>query len=154
MGEKQQAAPARAVAQAGEARAEADTSLTDAAPRASMPPERQPDVDSNASPVEQQAVEIELRPHNLIQPLLGVRAIEVDDEVILADLLSDQYVRLNPTATFIWRLILQTIPLREISRQVAAQYTLDSDRAYDVTAGFIKELIRRGFAVASTEAES
>jgi len=97
---------------------------------------------------------IKLTPQTVIEASLGLKGIDVDDEIILVDLLADYYFRLNSTATFIWQLVLQTITLEEISQQLSQKFHLPSDKASEVVSGFVDELIKKGLVVPSTVTES
>lgn len=102
---------------------------------------------------EQNLAESDLTPQSIVEAVIGVNSLEIDSEAILVDLLTDQYIRLNSTATFIWRLILQRCTVEEIGKQLSREYRLSNDKGYEVASDFIRKLVRRGLATFSARAQ-
>lgn len=84
---------------------------------------------------------------------IGLNSIDVDADVIIVDLLSNKYFRLNSTGALIWRLVQQRLTLRELSEQMAQRFNLAPDRAFEIVSTFLKEMLRKG-VVASTDSKS
>src|SRR5205085_9415017 len=82
-------------------------------------------------------------PQSVFEPVIGFKTVEIDDEMIMIDLLSDTSVRLNSTGTFIWRLILERLSLEEISNQLSEKFKLDFDKAFEIVSAFVAELVKR-----------
>jgi hypothetical protein len=86
-----------------------------------------------------------------VEPSIGFEAVEVGQETVLADVLSDRFIRLNSSGTLIWRLLRERRSVGEISRQVSQELSLPPDQAFDVTAAFVKEMIGKGVATRSIQ---
>jgi hypothetical protein len=72
---------------------------------------------------------------------VGFRALEIDDELVLLDSLSDRCFRLNATGTFIWKLVVRARTLKAISEEVASEFEIDEQEAYEVAATFLAQLV-------------
>ena len=72
---------------------------------------------------------------------------EIDDEVIVLDLRSATYLRLNPSGAFLWRQLDAGTTETELSRLLADRFAVTVEAAHDDVVAFIdscrkKDLIK------------
>jgi len=87
-----------------------------------------------------------------VEARVGLRGLQVDDDLILIDLLSDRSFRLNSTAGRIWMLIQERRTVREVAEALQQEYSLDRSEAEEAVTEHIKYLVELG--IAATEGES
>ena len=91
----------------------------------------------------------ELTPQSTFQITIGIKSTEIDDEFVLADLLSDKSFRLNTTGSFVWSLILRDASLGEIENVFSNEYDLSSDEAHEHILRLVKSLMHSGLIALS-----
>jgi hypothetical protein len=89
----------------------------------------------------------ELTPENTFEPILGLKALKVDDELIVVDPLYDLYVRLNTTGAVIWQLITRGLSLEEMGKQLSQMYGLAPKESSEVAKSFVEQLLKKGLVV-------
>ena len=95
---------------------------------------------------EVKSTETELTPESRLGISPGFRMIEIDNELVLADMLGDRYFRINATGAFIWRLLFQQPSLEEISNKLSRESNISHEEAVVVARQFLKILMDRGLA--------
>ena len=68
---------------------------------------------------------------------------EVDGETLLLDLRESKYLSVNPSATLLWRHLVEGTTRDELVAALAAEYELPEDRAGADVDAFLADLRRR-----------
>lgn len=101
----------------------------------------------NGPPPEAVSLPPEARdPVTVFQPSMGVKVLEADDEIILADLLRDTYLRLNATGSAVWKMMVDGRSLGELTAWLATQSGISDEDALEVQIRFTNGLVERGVA--------
>jgi hypothetical protein len=75
-----------------------------------------------------------------------VIAVPVGDELLLHEIASDQYVRLNPTAAFVWECLAAPQTGSEVAAALASRYDIATETATEDARRVIADLVQRGMA--------
>jgi Coenzyme PQQ synthesis protein D (PqqD) len=87
----------------------------------------------------------ELTQRSILDVSIGLNSIAVDDEVILVDVLTNKYFRLNNTGAFILSLVQQQrLSLEELSGRVAQKFHLAPDEASELVLPFVRDMVLKG----------
>jgi hypothetical protein len=78
---------------------------------------------------------------------IGMSAVELDEESLVLDALSNRSFKLNETGTFIFGALQQGADLDCIGQRLAERYSLEPGLAESVTIEFLQEMLRRGLIV-------
>jgi hypothetical protein len=92
-----------------------------------------------------------LQESTAVEAALGIRGLEVDDDLVLVDLLNDRAYRLNPTGGLIWKLIQSRRTIGELTEEVARAYGLGPDETAGLAREYVGQLVELGLA--STDGE-
>lgn len=90
-------------------------------------------------------------PDSVFETPLGVRSIELDDQTVLFDVLRDRTLRLNSTASTIWKMLQARPTFEEITEELANKYGIDAEDASLAADEFINELLKMGLIAGSAE---
>jgi hypothetical protein len=96
--------------------------------------------------------ELSLDPSVVAEPSLGLRSLELDDELILIDQLTDRSFRLNATGRRIWALLNDRCTVGEVTAALERDYGLGPDEAREVANGYVAQLSELGLAAIQGEA--
>ena len=67
----------------------------------------------------------------------------VDDEAVLLDTQSEEFIGLNEVATRMWECLVQGNTLRETARELEAEYEVDSEQLKSDLLKFVDTLVER-----------
>lgn len=90
-------------------------------------------------------------PSAVVEPSLGLRGLELDDDLILFDQLTDRSFRLNSTGRRIWALLSERYTLGEVMGTLEREYGLDPSEAREVTNLYVAQLSELGLAAVQGE---
>jgi hypothetical protein len=76
----------------------------------------------------------------IVQAAVAVRALELDDEFVLIDSLTDRCFRLNPAAADVWRAVQEPKAVGAIAKELAERWAIDEERADEVTKEFLQQM--------------
>ena len=93
-----------------------------------------------------------LDPSVVAEPSLGLRSLELDDDLILIDQLTDRSFRLNSTGRRIWALLNERYTVGEVADALERDYGLTADEAREVANGYVIQLSELGLAAIQGEA--
>ncbi len=86
-----------------------------------------------------------------VEAALGLRGLEIDDDLILIDLLSDRSFRLNSTGRHIWMLLQQRRTVGDVADELAREYGIDVESARKATNAYLAQLQELGLAAIQSE---
>lgn len=87
----------------------------------------------------------------VVETSLGLRGIDIDDELILVDVLSDRSFRLNSTGRRIWALLDERATVGEVAAALANEYGVAHDEARAIADRYIAQLSNLGLAAIQGE---
>lgn len=90
-------------------------------------------------------------PSAVVEPSLGLRGLELDDDLILVDQLTDRSFRLNSTGKRIWALLNDRCTVGEVAGTLERDYGLDPSEASEVANGYVAQLSELGLAAVQGE---
>ena len=62
---------------------------------------------------------------------------QVDDEVVILDLVSSQYLSLNSTGASLWHRIVEGTPVEQLSDELVSRFDLSPSQAHSDVIDFI-----------------
>ena len=96
--------------------------------------------------------ELAFDPSAVAEPSLGLRSLELDDELILIDQLTDRSFRLNSTGKRIWSLLNERCTVGEVAAALEHDYGLTAADAREVANAYVVQLSELGLAAVQGEA--
>jgi hypothetical protein len=69
---------------------------------------------------------------------------ELDDEVVVLDLASSEYLRLNGSAALLWRRLVDGAEIDDLAELLVGTYGIDPSIASSDAASFTRQLEERG----------
>jgi Coenzyme PQQ synthesis protein D (PqqD) len=82
--------------------------------------------------------------HEALRPSAAVKASVSGDGLILLDVEGGMVLSANAIGARIWHLIEQRLPVPDIARTLAHDYTISLERAERDVAAFVAQLLSRG----------
>jgi hypothetical protein len=82
--------------------------------------------------------------HEGLRPSAAVKASISRDGLILLDVEGGMVLSANAIGARIWHLIEQRVPMSDIARRLADDYTIPIERAERDVAAFVAQLVSRG----------
>jgi hypothetical protein len=76
----------------------------------------------------------------------GIAWREIDGEVVLVNVRSDEVMHLNPAASFLWSSLNGQVTLEEIARSMTGEFDVEPDTALADTVAFAASLVEQGAA--------
>src|SRR5687767_4204068 len=76
----------------------------------------------------------------------AVLARQIEDETIILEFDRAEYFGLNDTGSRIWQLLQQPAPLRSVSAQLAADFSIPASRADADVLDLVQDLVAHGLA--------
>lgn len=70
---------------------------------------------------------------------------ELDDEIVILDLRSSQYLRLNATAAALWRSLVEGCERDDLVNHLVGSYEVDRPQAEQDVDAFLQDLGREGW---------
>lgn len=67
----------------------------------------------------------------------------INDEVVMLNIKHEEYLNLNPQASFIWQQLETPHSFGELTDHLCSTYNVDKEECMDDTLDFIKELIEK-----------
>jgi hypothetical protein len=89
----------------------------------------------------------------IVQAVVAVRALELDDEVVLIDALTDRCFRLNPAAADVWRAVQEPKTVGAVAKELAERWAVDEERADEVTKEFLQQLTEARLMASTSRTE-
>jgi hypothetical protein len=86
-----------------------------------------------------------------VEAAVGLRGLEIDDELVLIDLLSDRSFRLNATGRHIWTLLQQRCTVGDVADSLVSKYGLDTQAAREVATTYLAQLQELGLVAMQGE---
>jgi Coenzyme PQQ synthesis protein D (PqqD) len=87
-----------------------------------------------------------------VEAAVGLRGLQVDDDLVLIDLLNDRSFRLNATGGQIWMLIQERRTVGDVAATLERAYGLKREEAETTAREYLEQLVELG--IAATEGES
>jgi hypothetical protein len=88
----------------------------------------------------------ELAPGARIERIADVIAVPVGGELLLHDIATDRYVRLNASAAALWADLVEPRTVDELGAALAERYALAPETAIADASRAVGELVARGMA--------
>jgi len=79
-----------------------------------------------------------------VQASLGTQWVELEEDSIVLDVLTDRVFRLNATAAFVWGLLQEPRCVSDIEAALSSAYGLDAAEAKEATRALLVDLIGKG----------
>ena len=97
------------------------------------------------------AGKIDLTDETSVQIAVGTRWVELEDDSIVMDVLTDRVFRLNATAAFVWQRLQEPCSVADVQAALISAYGIDVSEARDATRALLSDLVKQGLVVTQGE---
>ncbi len=94
---------------------------------------------------------VNLYEESVVQASLGMRWVDLTDQVVVLDVLTDRVFRLNSTGGFIWRRLQRPRRVRDLQAEVASAYGIDEEESREASQEFLRGLLAHRLIGSTTQ---